>query len=145
MNLIDTVAVSHILKKGIALNEQYYLSPEVTDEVDLTRAMFNKKLPEKIFEIKEHPIFNEGTYLRRFQEMINKHSDCSFFNMTGFGDISILATLHMLQEQYNNGSINYVDNQPVIKLFTNDNPLTKKVVNEFQKNFVSVIQVNGLV
>ncbi len=139
MNLIDTNGVSYILTKGLSLKENYFLAPEVSEEVEMTQLVQGKKLPNRILEINASDEFNEPIYLNHYKNMLNKHDGKSFFNMTGFGDISILATIYTLLEMYTLQKTEMLfDPTETITIFTNDAGLTKRIKSEFIENNVIV-------
>lgn len=116
MNIIDTMGVSHILENDLSLNQDYFLVPDVADEVELTQLVHGKQIPVNIYKIYDSDVFDTAKYLAHYNRILNQYGDRSFYNMTGFGDISILATLLMLAEV----SVTQVQSQ----LFTTADPLT---------------------
>jgi hypothetical protein len=132
MNLIDTNGVSYILTKRLSLKENYFLVPEVSEEVEMTQLVHGKKVPDNVLEIIASDEFNEAIYLNHYKNMLNKHDGKSFFNMTGFGDISILATIHTLLDMYVlQKAERLFDPTEPITVFTNDGGLTKRIAAEF--------------
>lgn len=132
MNLIDTNAVTYIFESGIQTEEIYYMAPEVIEETEMTEAIFDKKLSQNIVNISRYDFFEETSYIDFYKRMLNKHHGKSFFNMTGFGDISILATIHtifkVLIEQKQKRLFDLPES---ISIFTNDGGLKKRVDLEF--------------
>ncbi len=64
----------------------------------MTEIIHKKHLPDRIFTISKTNDFDEGVYLKHYRQILNKYGGRSFYNMTGFGDVSILATLLMFSE-----------------------------------------------
>lgn len=132
MKLIDTNGVNHILANNIALNETYFLVPDVKDESEVTELIHNRRLPPELVEVTSTPIFNEAVYLDHYNTALNTHNIRSFFNMTGFGDISIMATIQMILESFvTQRPEQLFDVSEVIEVYTNDGPLTTKITNAF--------------
>jgi len=132
MNLIDTNCVTHIFESTLSCTETYFLAPEVLDEITFT----NLNLPKEFISIESHHLFNEGIYIDFYKKMLNKHEGKSFFNMTGLGDISILATIHTILHMSSKHS-DLFDSQD-ITVFTEDIRLTKKLKKEFLKSSVTL-------
>lgn len=137
MNLIDTNAVAYIFEQNIQCEDIYYLSPDVYDEVEMTQDEYGKKLPSSIKTIYDTSFFSDLVYIDFYKQMLNKHRGRSFFNMTGFGDISILATAHTLISAYQKEKLECLfDPTETIQIFTNDQGLIKRVSNEFSNTAV---------
>lgn len=138
MNIIDTNGVSHIFNNRISLKEEYFLVPEVTEEVEMTQLIHRRTVPPKVLEIIAVDEFDEVIYLDHYKQMLNKHGGRSFFNMTGFGDISILATLHTVLAVFAiQKAERLFDPTEQIVVFTNDARLTGRISTEFSgKNIV---------
>ena len=132
MNLIDTNGIVYVFKHSIDLSDDYLLAPDVKDESEVSEIVHEKRLPDCIFEISETDLFDQAIYLKHYQIMLNKHPDRSFFNMTGFGDISILASIHMLLEMFTKRKTEELfDPTEDIDIYTGDVPLIKKINKEF--------------
>lgn len=133
MNLIDTNCVEYIFQQSLECSEDYFMSPDIIEEVELTRAGSNKVLPRKVHSIFDNYLFNESIYIDFYRKMLNKHNGRSFFNMTGFGDISILATIHTIIEVLSEKKQHnlFSETEKSIVIFTEDIKLQKKITNEF--------------
>ncbi len=132
MNIVDTNAITHILKNNLTLSKDYYLAPDVVEESDLAEMVHNRRIPNKIMQLSEYAYFDEGLYLNHYKKILNKYGGRSFYNMTGFGDVSILAVIHMLVDTFekeNRARLFGISEQIVV--FTDDNGLTTKIGNEF--------------
>lgn len=139
MNLIDANAVSYIFKNKVFLRDTYYLAPDVFEEVEMTQMIHNQRLPKNISEIEHTGHFNESTYIDSYKYMLNSHGGNSFFNMTGFGDISILATVDMLLKEFEKQKTEMLfDPTEDIIIFTEDGGLTRKIQGMFSSQHVSV-------
>lgn len=133
MNLIDTNGVDLVLTSGVALKAIYFLAPDVVEEVEMTKLIHKKRLPDNLVPIEDLKQFKSTEYLRQYKRMLNKHSGRSFYNMTGFGDISILATLHVVSKlivDTSQGSL--FGETDSIAVFTRDDELIDKINSEFK-------------
>jgi len=124
MKIIDTNGLNYILANDIQLKNDYYLAPDIVEEAEMTQIIHSKNLPHKILKIDETIDFDEGIYLKHYQVILNKYGGRSFFNMTGFGDISILAVLLMLMSRKQMGLF------PETEVYTADKDLINKIRNE---------------
>jgi hypothetical protein len=134
MRIIDNNAITHVLKNNIKLTEVYYLAPDVSDEAEIAEQILGGKIPDKIRHISKEPFFDENAYIRAYKEMLNKHtSSRSFYNMTGFGDISILALVSTMSQQFSKQQKKlFNDMEEEIVIFTEDAGLRKKISQEFK-------------
>lgn len=99
MNLIDTNGINHVLDNQVLLTETYYMTHDVENEAELTQSIKGKPLSDRIVSIRNHPEFKEHLYLKWYRKTLNTYRKVSFFNMTGLGDVSIIAAGHALAEQ----------------------------------------------
>ncbi|MBP9842830.1 MAG: hypothetical protein KBC62_02380 [Candidatus Pacebacteria bacterium] len=145
MNLVDTNGVSYILTTRLSLKENYFLVPDVSEEVEMTQLVHGKKVPHNVLEIIASDEFDEVIYLNHYKDMLNKHDGKSFFNMTGFGDISILATVLTLLDVYAlQKTERLFDPTEPITIFTNDTGLTKRIAAEFVSKNVLVRPISDI-
>jgi len=139
MKLIDTNGVNYVLANNITLSETYYLVPDVKDESEVTELVHNRRLPPNLVEIVSTPIFNEASYLAYYNTALNTHNIRSFFNMSGFGDISIIATINVILDSFTNQRPEQLfDVSETIEVYTNDGPLATKITNSFSGRNVVV-------
>ena len=131
MNIIDNTCISYIFQNHLDFEEEYYMAPEVVEEAEFPQTQHNLQLPRQICPIKGHELFDESTYIDFYKQILNKYEGKSFFNMTGLGDHSILATVHtVLKAQSMKKQRNLFEVFEVI-VFTDDNGLSKKIEKEF--------------
>lgn len=71
-------------------------------------------------------IIDEATYIKNYKVMLNKFKKKSFYNMTGFGDISILAVIETLVHKEKPTLI-----PEKIIIVTDDSPLSSFISQEF--------------
>lgn len=91
MKILDTTTINHILEKNLSLEEVYFITPDVEDEMLTAELVWDRKVPSNVKNIFQESFFDEPEYLKNYFDMLNKHGGKSFFNMTGFGDISIIS------------------------------------------------------
>ncbi len=145
MNILDTNAVAYIFANNITLKERYFLPPDVKEESEMTELVHGRRLPTNIDEIEGNELFDLSSYLKHYNIILNKYGGRSFFNMTGFGDVSTLATVHALlevvDEQAKEQLFKTVDD---ILVFTGDEGLIKKFGKEFAGKPVIVKSLTDL-
>jgi hypothetical protein len=145
MKLIDANAINDILKNGITLTENYYLAPDVVDEVELTTLSYNKPLPSEVQPLENLGVFDMKIYLSSYKQMLNSQGGRSFFNMTGLGDISILASIDMLLKVFTiQKTERLFDPTEPILVYTRDKGLKKRIQKEFDGKEVTVKPVDQL-
>lgn len=145
MNIIDTNGIQYIFANNLSPKDDYYLVPDVEEEVEMTELIHGRRLPANIFKIVQAGDFDEAIYLRHYKSILNKYGGRSFYNMTGFGDVSILAALLALAE--------VLDNQIQTRLFqaigqvtvyTNDARLTSKINRELVGKNIEVRPITDI-
>lgn len=138
MNIIDTNGIQYVFTKNPVLQDDYYLVPDVEEEVEMTQLVHGKRLPERILKITKINDFDEAIYLKHYHYILNKFGGRSFYNMTGFGDVSILAALLMLMEIFaNRKQTQMFPTSEQVIVYTDDESLVKKIKKELAgKNVV---------
>lgn len=145
MNIVDTNGIDYILGHNITLQDDYFLAPDVAEEVELTQLIHGRKLPPRVSEIARQKLFDERIYFHYYNKVLNKYGGRSFYNMTGFGDVSIMATLHMLAYAFQAQRASQLfDLTEHIVVYTNDNGLTAKIQKEFSNNNIYVAAVDTI-
>lgn len=145
IRLIDTNALSYLLENRLILTQKYYLAPEVESEAQITQNIFNEQLTSNYLSINTYEYFNEARYFHHFKEMLNKHNGFSFFNMTGMGDISILASLHTVLEVYDSEARESLfPPERKIYVYTEDLGLRKKIPREFKEEAIILFNYSDL-
>jgi len=146
MNIIDTNGISYIFEKNLILRDSYYLVPDVEEEAEMTQLIHNKRLPSNILRSSQITNFDEAVYLKHYKDILNKYGGRSFFNMTGFGDVSILATLLMLVEVFDKRvQKRLFPNDDQIVVYTKDQQLSSKIKTELANKNVIVRPVTDIV
>ncbi|MBP6866059.1 MAG: hypothetical protein KBC12_00775 [Candidatus Pacebacteria bacterium] len=133
MKIIDTTAISHIFKENIFLEDTYFITPCISDEMVTTEIVYDKKAPTNVKNIFEENSFDQALYVKNYFEMLNKHGDRSFFNMSGLGDISIIALVKTLVEMEKSATqtkLPFLEYKEEIIVYTSDNPLKTKIESE---------------
>ena len=145
MILIDTNGISFLIEQNLEPLEDCFMSPDVKNEVEMTQLVHGGATPANIMELNKHLDFDESIYLNHYRKMLNKHGGRSFYNMTGFGDISILSSIHMLLEVYRNRRIvQLFDFSQDIAVYSNDGGLKGRVGLEFVRESVAVHRIEDL-
>lgn len=145
MNLIDTNGISHVLESNITVSDIYYMAPDVKEESEMTELIHGKVIPDEISELSSSDFFSNLKYLAHYKMMLNKHRDRSFFNMTGFGDISMLAAIHTVLEIFEERKRQELfDPTEEIIVFTKDTGLSKKISSEFVGHLVTVKNITEI-
>src|SRR5665213_3476174 len=94
MNLIDTNGITRILRNRTRLSEDYYLTPDVVEESELAQLVHGGQIPRRVQHLADLDTFDMVVYLDQYKRILNAYGGRSFYNMTGFGDVSILAGIH---------------------------------------------------
>ena len=145
MNILDTNGVSHILTSSLVLQDDYFLAPDVVEEVEMTQLVHGRRIPGKVLQINSIDLFDEAIYLEYYKATLNKYGGRSFYNMTGFGDVSIIATLHMLMDVFERQKqMQLFDNSERVVVYTGDSKLTTKIQSEFAGKDVVVSPVTDI-
>lgn len=145
MNIIDTNGISYILENNIVLQHTYYLVPDVAEEVEMTQLVQGRRIPPRVLEVDQTALFDEAIYIDYYNKMLNKYGGRSFYNMTGFGDVSIIATLHMLMDIFEQQkSSQLFDPTEQIIVYTGDVGLSAKIVAELTGKDVVVKPVTNI-
>lgn len=145
MNLIDTVGVNRVLKENLSLKDDYFLAPDLTDEVEMTELIHSRKTPEELRSVVELDEFNEAIYMHQYKLALNSYQKRSFYNMTGFGDVSILATIQTILDGYARQKAEqlFSTSEPIY-VFTDDRKLTTVIQSTFSGLAVYVKPVSEI-
>lgn len=134
MNIIDTNTINYILSNNLKLKFKYFITPDIKGESEITEFVVGRKMPSNISEVINDGNFNPILYLKNYQVALNSHSGKSFYNMSGFGDISILA---LIKTQFglsaNSGQAQLPGMEETIRIYTEDNGLIKRINKEFNQ------------
>lgn len=125
MIILDNMALNHLVERGIATDLVCFVTFDVRAEFE---AMYGSQLPRNVRDVWETDELDKAAYLRNYKEMLNKHGGRSFYNMTGFGDISILALVKTTL-----ASQAYTLLPEPTTVVTSDQPLIKRIRREFPK------------
>lgn len=131
MKILDTNAVNFILKSRVNLADDYCITDDVREEADIAEIVIGRKLSSKVRLSSSSPLFDLALYIAHYKSMLNKHKGRSFYNMTGFGDVSILALLKTIEETaeaQSQGRLFDIDEE--LEVFTGDQSLIKKIAKE---------------
>lgn len=133
MKLIDTDTINYILESKKSFSEECIVTPDVYEEMLVAEIVHHKKVPLSIKQLIYELEYDEASYLRGYFYALNKYNKRSFFNMKGFGDVSIIAAVY--------GIIDSRKNKPTtlpllglshdLEVYTGDVNLTKFLKTEF--------------
>lgn len=124
MNIIDNNGINYIIANGIHLTETFFVTSDVKGECEVEY----DRLPQDVEPLFDEEWFDGAAYLINYQEVLNRRRNRSFYNMTGFGDVSILATLMTLKASYAGVLPTMIEDHIVI---TNDRDLACQIRDEF--------------
>lgn len=124
MNIIDTNGLDRMIKETIKSKHTLFITPDIEQEFE----WHEQPLPYGVLNAFDADDFDKAAYLRAYQQMLNKHGGHSFYNMTGFGDISILALLKVMEDAASSTLL-----PEEIVVVTDDEPLTRKIQREFKR------------
>jgi len=133
MKILDTTTINHIFKEDVLLEDTYFITPCIGDEVVTAEIVWDKKVPSDIKDIFQESFFNQSLYLKNYFKMLNKYGGRSFFNMSGFGDISIISlakTLVELEKTSAQNRLPFMEYEEEILIYTSDDGLKRKIVKE---------------
>jgi hypothetical protein len=140
MKILDNSAINFILKQNIDLDRSdvFYVTEDVNNEAELAAFLQKKLLARNIVSINQYHSFREDLYYKNYKEMLNKHRGRSFFNMTGIGDISILAAVKTIFECW--GRILPIPGMgETIDVYVDDRGLINRLTAEFLPNSALII------
>lgn len=124
MKIIDNNGLNHVLSNGIHLTEPYFVTPDVKEEYEVE----HDKLPHNVKSLFGEEWFDSAAYLLNYQTVLNRRSGRSFYNMTGFGDVSIVSALMTLKASCAGMLPAMIEGHIVI---TGDAGLTRQLMDEF--------------
>lgn len=134
MKILDTNAVNHILKNSVTLSDDYFFTDDIQEETEIAEAVIGRRLSSKVTSVSESPFFDRALYLAHYKNMLNKHGGRSFYRMSGFGDISILALLKTVEDVVKEQAKSRLfSTEEELEVFTEDQPLIKKIKKESTK------------
>jgi hypothetical protein len=125
MKIIDTNGLNHMLDNNKTSDEVLFVTPDIRDEFEVEH---EGRLPRNISEVVSTSSFDGARFLWHYKNMLNTYKGRSFYNMTGMGDISILALLN-LEKEMSMGCLPLM--VPESTVITNDSKLIKKIKKEF--------------
>jgi len=145
MKILDTNGVGYVLANRLVVQEVYYLVPDVKDESELTSMVHRRNLPPQVLELASTPLFDEVSYLRHYKSALNSLNIRSFFNMTGFGDISIIASIHMLLDGFKERSATQLfPDTEMIEVYSGDVKLRTKAVAIFKNEDIQFRNIESI-
>jgi hypothetical protein len=138
MKVLDTNAVNFILKYRLSLKDDYCVTDDIKEEIEIAETVLGRKLSSRVGLASNSEFFDMAHYVANYKDMLNKHGGRSFYNMTGFGDISILALLKTVEAVLKDKTKGRLFGpSEEIEIFTDDKPLIKKITKESNKTKIS--------
>lgn len=125
MRIIDNNALNYVVDNRIKLSGTFCTTPDVQEEFEVK---YEGGLPKGVQNIWDDPQFDKVGYLKNYADMLNKYGDKSFYNMRGFGDISIIA---LLKTQKGTRKVQLPGLEDGFVVITTDVQLTKHIQREF--------------
>ncbi len=123
MKILDTNGLDHMVKGKIGTTTVLFITPDIQDEFE---TWHEQKIPKNVLNIFETEGFDQAAYLQSYKDMLNKYGGRSFYNMGGFGDISILALLKVQEAAHPSHLL-----PENIEVVSGDTGLGKRIRREF--------------
>lgn len=133
MKLIDTDTINHILTNKTSFNDECFVALGVSEEMSVVEIVYNRKIPDSVKSISRYNDFDEVSYLKNYYDALNKYNKRSFFNMKGFGDVSIIATVNTIIQNKKSrpNTLPLPGFSDEIEVYTGDGDLKKFLKKEF--------------
>lgn len=134
MNIIDSTALIEALKNNLQLTGEYVITSDLDREFEVSELAHQRKRNGIMIAQHLYP-YDEAYYLRIYDKMLNKYGGCSLVAMRNLGDISILALVEALIDNFgkpiqtNLGL--FMPDDGKINVFTADRTLRNRLVAEF--------------
>lgn len=125
MKILDNSALNYINKNKILVREDFVITTDIQDEFETA---FDIDLPESVRDITKEVGFNNAVYIKNYKEVLNKYGGRSFYNMTGIGDMSVLA---LLKTQKDASAVQFPSMIDGCTVVLRDAALENKIRNEF--------------
>jgi hypothetical protein len=141
MKILDSSTINYILENNVNLKGVYYITPDIENEISAARIVLDKQILSNIKNILAvgDDFLSESVYLRNYFYILNKYGGRSFYNMTGFGDVSILAAVKSLidqEEKNTQKKLPLFNISSQIFVYLEDEDFKKKAKKEFGKRVV---------
>lgn len=124
MKIIDNNGINYVIKNGVRLTDIFFATPDVKEECEVE----HDRLPHNVKPLDDDERFDSAAYLINYQMVLNRRDDRSFYNMTGFGDVSIVAALMTLKASCV-GMLPAMTEEHVV--ITGDAGLTRQIKEQF--------------
>lgn len=146
MKLIDANGVQFVIERRMILQENYFIAPEIEEEVEIMEIALRAKVPPRILSIKRRlDYFNEPLYLKHFKDALNTQSGWSMYNWSGFGDISLIATVATILEVIEkNNQLRLFPTSEIIEVYTNDAGLRKRLEKKFTGTGLVILPIDRI-
>lgn len=99
MKIIDTSALNFVMKNNIIIDERFFVTPDILEEIFTLEIELGKPAPlPYLINIFEEDAFNRTHYLNNYHYVLNNVGGKSIYTMRGMGDVSLLALAKTLVE-----------------------------------------------
>lgn len=126
MKIIDTNGLDFAVKSGVAIDTTLLITPDIQEEFE---AGHGGRLPKNVRNAYTNGFCDRSFYIQSYKAMLNTYGGRSFYNMGGFGDISILALLGAFRLK-SLGTLPGLEDEMLI--ITDDKGLRRRIKREFQ-------------
>jgi len=99
MKILDTSALNYVMKNNIVIDENFFVTPDILEEIFTLEIALNKSAPlTYLINIFEDESFHKTQYLNNYYLILNSVGGKSIYTMRGMGDVSLLALAKTLVE-----------------------------------------------
>ncbi len=99
MKILDTSALNFVMKNNIIIDENFFVTPDILEEIYTLEIALNKAAPlTYLIDLFEEESFQKALYLKNYHFILNSVGGKSIYTMRGMGDVSLLALAKTLIE-----------------------------------------------
>jgi hypothetical protein len=131
MIIIDNTAYNYIVDNDLQFGKGlcFYVPNDIIDEITLAASLKGAPFPGYIKNIFETSPFDIGAYYKHYKDCLNSETLSHFYNMTGFGDVSIVAAVGGVCEAQDQ-AVSLFPNDDIV-VYLSDNKLTNVLTKRF--------------
>lgn len=131
---MDSSAILYIVNNEIHVDGDYYITPDIEDEMSINEIATGRKISEYISlkSYEELASIDEASYLFNYQYILNKYGSQRFYTMRGFGDISLIALAKTITNKIstNKQPTLLKEYEPRVIIYSGDEGLIRKMQKE---------------
>lgn len=136
MIVVDSSAVIHAINAGKQLpRSNLYAPDDLQDEYEVMAFRHGQHKLPRVLPASEYPGYDEAYFVRCYAHYINQYSKVYLARMSGLADVSILALVDCLVNNFGNVqqlTLDLGESKPeVITVITDDDDLKKVLQAEF--------------